>query len=77
MPQKSCIIEIDTTGITTSRMDESALESIDRQHPYFKLHLSEILWVLSTSFFNKYYIVPDWSGWISKMAVEKTSFKKS
>ena len=41
MPQKSCINEIDTTGIATRRMDESALESIDRQHPYSKLHLSE------------------------------------
>ena len=41
MPQKSCINEIDTTGIATSRMDESALESIDGQHPYSKLHLSE------------------------------------
>ena len=30
MPQKSCISEIDTTGIATSRMGESALEvSID------------------------------------------------
>ena len=26
MPQKSCISEIDTTGIATSRMNESALE---------------------------------------------------
>ena len=43
MPQKSCISEIDTTGIATSLMDESALESIDRQHPYSKLHISEIL----------------------------------
>ena len=77
MPQKSCISEIDTTEIATSRMDESALESIDRQHPYSKLHLSEIPWVLSRSFFNKDYTVPDWSGWISKMAVEKTNFKKS
>ena len=58
-------------------MDESALESIDRQHPYSKLHLSEILWVLSRSFFNKDYTVPGWSGWISKMVVENTNFKKS
>ena len=76
IPQKSCISEIDTTGIATSRMDESALESIDRQHQYSKLHLSEILWVLSRNFFNKDYTVSDWSGWISKMAVEKTNFKK-
>ena len=34
MSQKSCISEIDTTGIAKSRMDESASESIDRQHPY-------------------------------------------
>ena len=58
-------------------MNESALESIDRQHQYSKLHLSEILWVLSRCFFNKDYTVPNWSGWISKMAVEKTFFKKS
>ena len=77
MPQKSCINEIDTTGIATSRLDESALESIDRQHPYSKLHLSEILWGLLRSFFNKDYTAPNWSGWISKMAVEKTNFKKS
>ena len=51
MSQKSCISEFDTTGIATSRMHESALESIDRQHPYSKLHLSEILWFLSRSFF--------------------------
>ena len=55
MPQKSCISEIDTTGIATGRIDESALESIDRQHPHSKLHLSEILWILSRSFFNKDY----------------------
>ena len=77
MPQKSCSRENCTTGIATSRMDESALEIIDRQHPYSKLHLSEILWVLSTSFFNKDYTVSDWSEWISKMAVEKTNVKKS
>ena len=58
-------------------MNESALESIDRQHPYSKLHLSEIMWVLLRSFFNKDYTVPDWSGWISKMEVEQTSFKNS
>ena len=37
MPQKSCISEIDTTGIATSSMGESALESIDKQQPYSKV----------------------------------------